>query len=124
MVLTLSQLKTSLLAKPFTELSFPFGDDVYVFKVCNKMFALIGFRNDCMMLNLKCDPDESVMLRQIFASITPGYHMDKRHWISVYFDGSVPQGEVERLIDNSFALVVSKLTKKQQQAVNIQLDNE
>lgn len=119
--MTLEQLKTLLSAKPFTELSFPFGDDVYVFKVCNKMFALIGFRNDCIMLNLKCDPDESVMLRQIFPSITPGYHMDKRHWISVYFDGSVPQGEVERLIDNSFALVVSKLNKKQQQAVNIQL---
>ena len=110
-------LKAYLLNKPCTECQFPFGEDVHVFKVKNKMFALIGWRNDLMMLNLKCAPSESLMLQDIFSAITPGYHMDKKHWISVYFDQSVPNGEVLRLIDNSFNLVVSKMTKKDQQSI-------
>jgi predicted DNA-binding protein (MmcQ/YjbR family) len=114
-------LKKYLLDKPQTTLSFPFGEDVSVFKVKNKMFALVGWRNDMMMLNLKCDPDEAVALQDIFTAIKPGYHMDKKHWISVYFDTEVPQGEIYRLIDNSFALVVSKMTKKDQQSILIQL---
>ncbi len=116
-----SDLKTYLLKKPFTTESFPFGDDVSVFKVKNKMFALIGYRNDLMMLNLKCDPDEALALRDIFASITAGYHMDKKHWISIYFDSTVPKGEVERLIDNSYLLVVSKMTKKDQASIMVHL---
>lgn len=111
------EIKEYLLSKPVTTESFPFGDDVHVFKVNNKMFALLGWRNDLMMLNLKCDPDESIALRDIFPAITEGYHMDKKHWVSVYFDGSVPTGEVLRLIDNSFMLVVSKMTKKDQKSV-------
>ena len=114
-------LKTYLLAKPETALDFPFGEDVSVFKVKGKMFALYGVHNDLPMLNLKCDPEEAVMLCDVFESIKPGYHMDKRHWISVYFDETVPQGEVERLIDNSFKLVVSKMTKKDQVSILLQI---
>ena len=110
-------LKAYLLNKPCTECLFPFGDDVHVFKVKNKMFALIGWRNDLMMLNLKCEPSESLMLQDIFSAITPGYHMDKKHWISIYFDRSVPNGEVLRLIDNSFKLVVNNMSKKDQQSI-------
>ncbi|RCU49173.1 MmcQ/YjbR family DNA-binding protein [Corallincola holothuriorum] len=116
-----SKLQNYLLNKPETTEGFPFGDDVHVFKVKNKMFALIGWRDDLMMINLKCDPDEAVALRDIFPAITAGYHMDKKHWVSVYFDGTVPDGEVERLIDNSFNLVVSKMTKKDQASINIHL---
>ena len=108
------QLKDYLLAKPETTLGYPFGEDTHVFKVNNKMFALFGRHNDLPMLNVKCDPLEAAALCDIHQSITPGYHMDKRHWISVYFDGSVPQSEVERLIDNSFNLVVTKMPKREQ----------
>jgi predicted DNA-binding protein (MmcQ/YjbR family) len=118
LIMELAALKYYLLAKPATTLGFPFGDDINVFKVKNKMFALIGWRNDLMMLNLKCDPDEAAALRDIFPAITAGYHMNKKHWISVYFDGSIPQGEVERMIDNSYMLVVNKMTKKYQQSIN------
>lgn len=113
------QAQDYLLSKPVTSLYYPFGDDVKVFRVKNKMFALLGRRNDLMMLNLKCDPDEAVALRDIFPAITQGYHMDKKHWISIYFDGTVPTGEVQRLIDNSFLLVVSKMTKKDQKSIQI-----
>lgn len=121
-----------LLSKPFTELTFPFDDKVKVFKVKGKMFATLslGTGNEkgtdgkmaghfCM--NLKCDPDEAVMLRDIFPSVIPGYHMNKAQWNSIILDGSVPQGELERMMDNSFQLVVSKMTKKDQAAISLHL---
>lgn len=119
--INLNSLKPYVLAKPFTTVSFPFGDDVEVYKVKGKMFALIGVHNDLDMINLKCDPDESLALQDIFSAIKPAYHMNKKHWVSVYFDSSVPQGEVERLIDNSYQLVVSKMTKKDQASINLHL---
>ena len=72
-------------------------------------------------LNLKCDPDEAVMLRDIFDAVIPGYHMNKRLWNTIILDNSIPNGEVERMIDNSFELVVSKMTKKEQQSIRLHL---
>jgi len=72
-------------------------------------------------MNLKCDPDEAVMLRDIFPSVIPGYHMNKRLWNTVILDGSIPQGEIERMMDNSYLLVVSKMTKKDQQSILVHL---
>lgn len=122
------QVKEYMLAKPASSLDFPFGKEVSVFKVKGKMFATLslGTGNEkdtdgkmagfyCM--NLKCDPEEAVMLRDIFSAIIPGYHMNKAQWNTVILDGSVPSGEVERMIDNSFKLVVSKMTKKDQASI-------
>ncbi len=126
------QAKKYLLAKPETLLDYPFGEEVMVFKVKNKMFATLalgkmgkgdGERNDWWM-NLKCDPDEAVMLRDIFPSVIPGYHMNKALWNTIILDGSIPQGEIERMIDNSFLLVVNKMTKKDQQSILLHLDNQ
>ncbi len=117
--MTFETIRNYLLAKPQTVESFPFGDNSHVFKVKHKMFALLGHRNDLIMLNLKCDPAEAAALRDVFPAITEGYHMDKKHWISIYFDGTVPQGEVERLIDNSYLLVISKMPTKDQQSLGI-----
>jgi predicted DNA-binding protein (MmcQ/YjbR family) len=116
-----NELKDYILSKPESTIDFPFGADVSVFKVKGKMFALIGERNDLMMLNLKCDPDESAAIRDIYPSITEGYHMNKKHWISVYFDKTVPSNEVKRLIDNSYMLVVSKLTKRDQTSILLKI---
>jgi len=125
-----SQAEQYLLNKPEATLDFPFGEEVKVFKVKNKMFATLAIgkmgkgegKSDASKkgdwwMNLKCDPDEAVMLRDIFPSIIPGYHMNKRLWNTVILDGSIPQGEIERMIDNSFKLVVSKMTKKDQQSI-------
>jgi predicted DNA-binding protein (MmcQ/YjbR family) len=121
-----------LLNKPETTLEFPFGEEVKVFKVKNKMFATLAIgkmgkgngnsessEKEDWWMNLKCDPDEAVMLRDIFPSIIPGYHMNKRLWNTIILDGSIPQGEIERMMDNSFKLVVSKMTKKDQQSILI-----
>lgn len=118
-----------LLSKPESHQSFPFGDSVEVFKVKNKMFATLSLgkmdkndeNNQYWWMNLKCSPEEAVMLRDIFSSIIPGYHMNKRLWNTVILDGSIPQGEIERMMDNSFMLVVSKMTKKDQQSLLVHL---
>jgi len=123
------QAEHYLLAKPEASLYYPFGDDVKVFKVKNKMFATLalgkmgkgdGDKQDWWM-NLKCDPEEAVMLRDIFPSVIPGYHMNKRLWNTIILDGSIPQGEIERMMDNSFKLVVSKMTKKEQASILVHL---
>lgn len=118
-----------LLTKPESFQDFPFGDDIEVFKVKGKMFATLaigkmgkgdGDKEDWWM-NLKCDPQEAEMLRDIFPSVIPGYHMNKRLWNTIILDGSIPQGEIERMIDNSFKLVVSKMTKKEQQSILVHI---
>ena len=123
------QAEQYLLSKVEATLDFPFGDDVKVFKVKNKMFATLsmgkmgkgdGETQDYWM-NLKCDPEEAVMLRDIFPSVIPGYHMNKKLWNTIILDGSIPQGEIERMIDNSFKLVVSKMSKKDQQSIMIHM---
>jgi predicted DNA-binding protein (MmcQ/YjbR family) len=120
------QVVEYLLKQPKATLDFPFGEDVQVFKVVGKMFATLALAKDVKKtesnqalwwLNLKCDPTEAVMLREIFPAIIPGYHMNKKLWNTVILDGSVPAGELARMIDNSYHLVVSKLPKKQQQAI-------
>jgi predicted DNA-binding protein (MmcQ/YjbR family) len=118
-----NQLKTYMLSKPETLLDFPFGADVSVFKVKGKMFALISEKDGFTILNLKCEPDQGIILRDIFPAITPGYHMNKKHWISIYFDPErpIPTGEVERLIDQSFMLVVAKMTKRDRTSIQLQL---
>jgi len=100
-----------------------------VFKVKNKMFATLAIGKmgkgdggqNFWWMNLKCDPEEAVMLRDIFSAVIPGYHMNKRLWNTVILDGTVPRGEIERMIDNSFLLVVGKMAKKDQQSILLHL---
>jgi predicted DNA-binding protein (MmcQ/YjbR family) len=124
------QTKEYLLNKPFSVETCPFGDEVSVFKVKHKMFATLAVGkmgksdnegNDICWMNLKCDPQEAIMLRDIFPSVIPGYHMSKVHWNTIKLDGSVPQGEIERMIDNSYLLVVSKMTQIDQQSLSIHI---
>jgi len=128
------QAEQYLLLKPETSLYYPFGDDVKVFRVKNKMFATIShgsFAKSAKVddeakthfwMNLKCDPDEAEMLRDIFPSIIPGYHMNKSSWNSVILDSSIPPGEIERMMDNSYRLVVSKMAKKDQQSILLHIE--
>jgi predicted DNA-binding protein (MmcQ/YjbR family) len=108
-----------LLSKPEAYEDFPFGPQVAVMKIGGKMFATLGERSGTASMNLKCEPREAFILRQIFPAVTPGWHMNKQHWNTVILDGSIPGGEIERMIDNSFALVVRGLPRTTRQALAI-----
>ena len=104
-------LQGYLSSKPEAEEAYPFGPQAQVFRVQGKLFALVFQRAGCECINLKCDPQEAVGLRDLFAAVSPGYHMNKRHWNTVRNDGSLPEGELQRLIDQSYALVVKGLAR-------------
>jgi predicted DNA-binding protein (MmcQ/YjbR family) len=100
------------LSLPGAAEDYPFGDEVAVFKAAGKMFALL-LDSDPAKLTLKCDPNRAVALRERYRAIVPGYHSNKRHWNTIDLDGSVPEDELFELVDHSYELVVSGLTKAQ-----------
>lgn len=87
--------------------TFPFGDDTLVFKAKDKIFALVNLDGE-LSINLKCDPALAIELRERYTSVTPGYHMNKKHWNTVMLNGSVPDKEVFSWIDHSYDLIVGK----------------
>ena len=99
------------LSKPGVTEGCPFGPDTLVFKVMEKMFALCSI-NTFEFINLKCDPERAIDLREQHDAIRPGYHMNKQHWNSVYVDGTLSDQLIFELIDHSYDLVADSLTKK------------
>ncbi len=108
-----------LLGKPEALEDFPFGPDVAVMKIAGKMFATLVSGPDHARMNLKCDPPEALMLLDIFVSVGPGYNINKRHWNTVVLDGSIPPGEIQRMVDNSYALVVKGLRRSVRQGLEV-----
>jgi predicted DNA-binding protein (MmcQ/YjbR family) len=90
---------------------YPFGDEVAVFKVGGRMFALVRLDGEPGSVNLKCDPALALELRDRFAAVRPGYHQDKRHWNTVDLDGSIDDDEIREMVDHSYELVVAKLPR-------------
>ena len=103
--------KSYLLSKPEAIEDYPFGPDVLVFKVREKMFATLAYSSEQPRINLKCDPEQALILRDVFAAVLPGYHINKQHWNTVILDGSIPDAEIRAMIDHSYALVVKGMKK-------------
>jgi predicted DNA-binding protein (MmcQ/YjbR family) len=99
--------------KPGSAEDYPFGDEVAVFKVAGKMFALVSLGPAPGSVSLKCDPGLAAGLRGRYPAITAGYHLSKRHWNTVTLDGSVPEEEVLELAGHSYDLVLAGLTRTQ-----------
>jgi predicted DNA-binding protein (MmcQ/YjbR family) len=99
------------LAKPGSAEDYPFGDEVAVFKVGGKMFALVPLAESRASVSPRCDPGLAADLRQKYPAVTPGHHPSKRHWNTVTLDGSVPEEELLDLIDHSYQLVVASLPR-------------
>lgn len=97
---------------------FPFDEVTLVFKVMGKMFALTGLHKTPFSVNLKSDPERSLELREYHTEITPGYHMNKKHWNTVNFSSNLPTNLLIEMIDHSYDLVVKGLTKKLKQELN------
>lgn len=97
-----------------SESSYPFGPEALVYKVMGKMFALVAQLETPARVTLKCLPNDGAILVDQFESITPGYHMNKKHWITISLTDELPEPLLLDLVDKSYQLVVSKLTKRDQ----------
>jgi predicted DNA-binding protein (MmcQ/YjbR family) len=109
--LNIEEYRDYCLAKAGVTEGFPFDDKVLVFKVMGKMFALVDV-DEFESVNLKCDPDRALELRETYPGIVAGYHMSKSNWNTVSTDGSVEDPLFYELIDHSYEMVVLGLTKK------------
>ena len=106
-----------LISKPGAVVDFPFDTVTLVLKVGGKMFALVTLDEHPLRMNLKCVPAKAQALRDCFAAITPGYHMNKRHWNTLVLDESLPEDLILSLIDDSYDLVVNGLSKATRQQI-------
>lgn len=109
--MNIEEFREYCIAKPFVTEGFPFDEKTLVFKVAGKMFALTGV-DSFNFINLKCDPERAIDLRETFSGITAGYHMSKKHWNSVATQQGIPNKLIFELIDHSYDLVFNSLTKK------------
>jgi predicted DNA-binding protein (MmcQ/YjbR family) len=107
----LGEFREYCLAKPRVTEGTPFGETVLVFKIGGKMFALASLDELPTTVNLKCDPDWALDLRDRYEQVTPGYHMNKRHWNTVEIEGGIPDAELRKMIDHSYDLVAGSLPK-------------
>ncbi|MGH7196991.1 MAG: MmcQ/YjbR family DNA-binding protein [Candidatus Saccharimonadales bacterium] len=104
-MITHKALEEFILTMPNSRLDYPFGKDVAVYKVGDKMFALIAEKSDPVRISLKCDPQLAEHLREKYETILPGYHLNKRHWNTVICSGQLGEQEVKDLIVHSYNLV-------------------
>lgn len=111
----LARLRRLLLAQAGASEGSAWGPEHLVYKVGGKVFAVVGTDHDPLRLSLKCDPGRVDELRAVFPAITPPPYFNKRHWNLVTLDGSVPEGELEALVEHSWELVVAGLPKAERQ---------
>ncbi len=112
--MALETLRDYCLTKPGSTESFPFGETTLVFKVGGKMFALMDIESRPLQIALKCDPERAVALREQYAAVQPGFHLNKTHWNTVTVDGTIRQRDLTDSIDHSYQLVLKSLPKRVQ----------
>ncbi|HET8829871.1 MAG TPA: MmcQ/YjbR family DNA-binding protein [Pelobium sp.] len=116
--MNIESLREYCIGKPGVTESFPFGEDTLVFKVGEKVFLLTSLAK-LESFNAKCDPEKAVLLREQYSEIISGYHMNKKHWNTVYYNQSVPESLLKELIDHSYQLVFASLPKATQSQINV-----
>ena len=104
-MLTHADIETMLLAMPNARLDYPFGKEAAVYKVGDKMFAIIQEGSNPVRLSLKCDPQLAELLREKYESVVPGYHLNKKHWNTIICSGQLGEQEIKDLIVHSYHLV-------------------
>ena len=111
------ELEDYILSKPGSRLDFPFDEHTAVYKVGDKMFALMPQNKTPIRVSLKCDPTLAETLRERYESVGPGYHLNKRHWNTIVATGQLTNQEIFDLVDHSYQLVVESLTKTEQDSL-------
>jgi len=106
--MNIESLRDYCLSKKYVTESFPFDETTLVFKVFDKMFVLVNLDGE-LRINLKCDPEKALDLRERYPAVIPGYHMNKQLWNTVILDGSVNDKLIKQWIDHSYNEVVKKL---------------
>jgi len=109
--MNIEDVREYCISKKGCEETFPFDNVTLVFKVMGKMFGLLSLEKGTR-INLKCDPDKSIQLREQYEGIIPGFHMNKKHWNTVEYNSNIADEIIKDLIDHSYTLVVTSLTKK------------
>lgn len=117
--MNIEEFRAYCLSKAGVTEELPFDEVTLVFKVMGKMFTLTGLDEQELSVNLKCDPEKAIELREQYSCVQPGYHMNKKHWNTVFIDGTVSETLIREWIDNSYDLVVEKLTKAQKKELGI-----
>ena len=110
--MNIESLREYVLGKPSVTEGFPFGDTVIVYKVNNKMFLLLPLDTQPLQFNVKCDPEKAIELREAYPdAVLPGYHMNKKHWNTVFADGTLSSRQLLEMVDESYQLVNNKKKK-------------
>jgi predicted DNA-binding protein (MmcQ/YjbR family) len=115
--MNIEQIREYCLKKKGVTEEFPFDEDTLVFKVAGKIFLLASLESIPLQINLKCEPEKAINLREEYESLQPGYHMNKKHWNSIIIDGTVPSQKLFEWIDDSYNLVVAGLNKSDKEAI-------
>jgi predicted DNA-binding protein (MmcQ/YjbR family) len=118
-MITMNDIRRHCCAKKGVTEDFPFDASTLVFRVGPRIFLLTDIDADTLSVNLKCDPFLSLELRRRYRQVTPGYHMNKKHWNTVLLDGGIPDGEVYMLMDHSYELVVKGLKRRERERLGI-----
>ncbi|MBE0637476.1 MAG: MmcQ/YjbR family DNA-binding protein [Bacteroidales bacterium] len=113
--MNVEDLRTYCLSKKAVTECTPFDDVTLVFKVAGKMFALLPIDEIELSINLKCDPERAIVLRERYPAVLPGYHMSKTHWNTVMIDGTFSRDEIFEMIDHSYDLIVKSLNRRQRE---------
>ncbi|HKM93209.1 MAG TPA: MmcQ/YjbR family DNA-binding protein [Prolixibacteraceae bacterium] len=112
--MNIESLREYCISKKGATESFPFDEVTLVFKVMNKIFAMTNLDAE-LSLNVKCDPEKAITLRETYAFVRPGYHMSKIHWNTIDISDEVPDKLIIEWIDHSYSLIVKSLTRKQKE---------
>jgi predicted DNA-binding protein (MmcQ/YjbR family) len=113
--MNIEQIREYCLRRKVVTEEFPFDEETLVFKVLGKIFILASLDSIPLQINLKCDPEKAIELREEYEAVQPGYHMNKKHWNTIIIDGSIPNKKIFEWIDNSYNLVAGGLRKRDQE---------
>ena len=116
-IMDIEQFRAYALSKPGTSEDFPFDEVTLCLRVMGKIFAITGLDNEKFTVNLKCNPDYAVELRELHSEVQPGWHMNKTHWNTVDFEGELDDKTLRQFIDHSYEQVVKTLKKSEKEAL-------